>query len=223
MDIVEKLLGNIKVDANGCFEWQGGLKGMNGWKYAAVHHNGKQHGGHRLAYEVFRGPIPSGLLVCHRCDNTRCINPSHLFLGTAKDNAVDAAQKDRTAHGVRNSQAKMTPEDIVALVERYNKGEPAGELRRSYRLSVRTFADILTGKRWKRVDRPVVEIRKAGSFQGQMSGDKNSNAKLTVKQVQEIREARGCGVMAKVIAKTYGIRPDTVSKICLGKLWKSVK
>ena len=50
---------------------------------------------HRWAWEIFRGPVPDGLLVCHTCDNPPCCNPDHLFLGTPKDNAQDAVKKGR--------------------------------------------------------------------------------------------------------------------------------
>ena len=54
---------------------------------------------HRLAWEAhYAEPIPSGLLVCHHCDNPRCFNPHHLFLGTAKDNMLDRLTKGRGPH-----------------------------------------------------------------------------------------------------------------------------
>jgi len=52
---------------------------------------------HRLSYQTFIGPIPEGLWVLHKCDNRRCINPDHLFLGTAKDNTADMMSKERNA------------------------------------------------------------------------------------------------------------------------------
>lgn len=60
--------------------------------------NGKRVRAARYSWEIHRGPIPEGLLVCHTRDNPSCVNPRHLFLGTSRDNTQDALRKGRLAH-----------------------------------------------------------------------------------------------------------------------------
>ena len=96
------------------------------WNYTKTSHNygvitidGRQVAAHRFSYQWFIGEIPSGLFVCHKCDNPLCINPSHLFLGTHVDNMQDASRKGRLRNGGRrgtkNGKAKLTEENVRAI------------------------------------------------------------------------------------------------------------
>ena len=81
----------ISEPMSGCWIWLGQL---NYAGYAMGKHDGTYRRSHRWAYEKFRGPIPEGLLCLHTCDEPRCCNPTHLYLGTHKDNARDVAERE---------------------------------------------------------------------------------------------------------------------------------
>ena len=92
-----------------CWLWCG-CKDSSG--YGIVRINKRKFSAHRISYFLHFGGILSGMHICHRCDVPSCVNPSHLFEGTDKDNMADCAKKGRISHGEHKWNAKLTEKDI---------------------------------------------------------------------------------------------------------------
>lgn len=106
---------------------------------------------HRYAWERLHGPIPPGLFACHKCDNTGCVNPSHVFLGTHKNNMADRNAKMRMSHGVKHFRAKLTPEAVREIRALRAAGAFASTLAARFGVTKGTIEDMLNGRTWRHV------------------------------------------------------------------------
>jgi hypothetical protein len=100
--VLERLLKHTLVNADtACWEWQASVNNVG---YGMMRDATKMRSTHRISYEEHIGPIPKGMCVCHKCDNTRCVNPDHLWLGTMRDNINDMIKKGRDSFGHRKGK-----------------------------------------------------------------------------------------------------------------------
>jgi len=163
-DLLNRFLNKIEMrKPSQCWQWLGSFFPTGYGQFAVDKHNIRAP---RLAYELFRGPIPMGLNVLHRCDNPGCVNPAHLFLGTPRDNTRDTFRKGRRTqntpefwrnhpelcpYGERNPNAKLRMADVTEIRRLYKDGEISkSKLGRRFRVSATAICDIIHKKTWKK-------------------------------------------------------------------------
>lgn len=149
-----------------CWPWLGSL-GNHGYGQIS---RGGQFGGmmtaHRLSFELANGPIPAGLFACHTCDNKWCVNPGHLFAGTALDNNRDAITKGRAAAtsatrhcGESHGRAKLSALHVSAI---RRSPTPAKLIAPKFNMSKSQIWRIRRGDGWKFTnDKECTHVRSA--------------------------------------------------------------
>ena len=141
---LEYLNSRTKKIPGGCWEWRS--VGVNG--YGSAFRNGKHIYAHRFSYLIFVGEVPEKFFVCHSCDNRRCINPGHLFLGKAAENARDMVLKSRSAKGEDHSQAVLTNEKVLKIKSLLSQKFSQSVVARKFGVSRSCIAHIAQGNRW---------------------------------------------------------------------------
>lgn len=136
--------GRAKKRPNGCWEWPTKIQ-----CYGLITRKGKQYGTHCYSWVLMKGPIPKGMCVLHTCDNRRCINPNHLFLGTKGDNNRDAFSKTRHYFGTRHWKVKLTPVDVRAIRRRHKRGESQEKIGKTYGVSQAHISKVVRAVAWR--------------------------------------------------------------------------
>lgn len=127
----------------GCWGWKGCAPINPG--YGQFRHSMKLERAHRASWMIHFGKIPKGKFVCHKCDNKKCTNPNHLFLGTCKENNLDALAKGISKFGVygeQNYSYKITPKDKEIIYEMLDKGISHTKIAKMLNVSASTIWKI---------------------------------------------------------------------------------
>ena len=145
--LTDRFFRRISPEPNsGCWLWDGRVDEDGYGRYGIWKKS--DFGAHRLAYEFYRGPIPDGMCVLHRCDVRCCVNPDHLFLGSTQDNTADRHTKGRSARGERDGNAKLTAEIVWAIRADTRTHK---EIAAAYRTSLANVSVIRARKTWREV------------------------------------------------------------------------
>jgi hypothetical protein len=137
----------FEIKEGGCWEWIASTDGKFG--YGKFHYIDKDWYAHRFAYFLFVGSI-NDLDVCHKCDNPKCVNPEHLFLGTHQDNMKDKTMKGRCIGlvGETNHFHKLTVTDVIRIKASAIAGVTCRTLATQYEVTYQTIWNIVNEKNW---------------------------------------------------------------------------
>ena len=139
---------------NKCWLWGGSFDkyGYGQFHLNASYKKKKTLKATRISYYIHNNIDPLGLCVCHKCDNPKCCNPNHLFLGTNRENIKDRDLKSRQAKGEKAASSKLKESDIKDIREKYmTNGTSWRKLAREYGVHNRTIGKILHSNTWNHI------------------------------------------------------------------------
>lgn len=147
---LRKIFERSVIKRDGCWDWN---KKEHHSGYCYMNYDGKNIGIHRISWMLYNGMIPNDMSVLHKCDNRKCSNPQHLFLGTNKDNIIDMDKKGRRnpVKGEAHVNSKLTIEKVKKIKELLNLGVPISRISKDYSMSATAISAIKAGRTWKYV------------------------------------------------------------------------
>jgi hypothetical protein len=159
----------MKPMPSGCIEWTGNIDGSG---YGRFCFQRKITLAHRAAWTLFRGPIPDGMCLLHKCDNPPCVNPDHLFLGDRGDNARDMSAKQRQwvqknpagrpvcpielkPRGEGHGMSKLSEADVLSIRRKASTGALGKDLAAEFGCARSLISAIVLGQIWQHVGGPI--------------------------------------------------------------------
>jgi hypothetical protein len=151
---IDRLMKKVHKLANGCWQWTGCIH-STGYGRFGLRSDFVEYA-HRASYILHKGEIPVGMYCCHTCDNRWCVNPDHIFIGSAKDNMQDAKQKGRIVmptdeqrlRGENQPRAKLSNDQVRSI---RNSHETNKLLAALYSVDPAVISNIRLGKTYRSV------------------------------------------------------------------------
>ena len=151
---VKKELLSKRNIVNECWEWLGQLDNKGyGRRTFTIDGKKRKTPVHQISYRLWKGDIEKGLFVCHTCDNRKCFNPEHLWIGTQKDNLQDMKIKGRGVDhkGEKHPQSKLKEKDVLDIRRMRLEGKKLSELADIFKVNLVTILYICNRKNWKHI------------------------------------------------------------------------
>ncbi len=211
-EVIDRLWSYVQR-GSGCWPWTGSL--ISGG-YGHMYVGRRMYLAHRLVWVIVHGTIPKGICVLHHCDNRKCCNPTHLFLGTSKDNSGDMMQKGRNGYTgnprEENPRAKLTNANVVAiktaLMNPYRGIQR--DLAKQYGVNRQVITEIEWGRNWRSL---LVE--------GWQTPNRKHLIESDVREIKLALLSPYYGIQA-ALARRYNTGDNAIGRISRGETWKHI-
>lgn len=151
LDIKKRFHSKYRVQPDsGCWNWIGGVDKVGYGRIWDMRVKGNSNYAHRVSYELHYAD-PGDMLVCHKCDNRKCVNPEHFFLGTRKDNMDDKVEKNRQSMGEYSGRNKLTDAQVISIYSLCDTELTQKEIGIMFKIDASCVSDIKNHKSWKHV------------------------------------------------------------------------
>lgn len=196
---------------------------------------------HRIAFLLIHGYDPVDGIVCHTCDNPSCCNGHHLYNGTPASNIADCVSRgrgnnptgsqhwskrrpDRVSRGERVGGSKLTAAQVEEIRALYlSGGITHQDLADRFGIKRESVSALLRGRNWKHLSLDREAIADIGKTNRGKAGEKHGTAKLTEKQVHEIRSLYAAGNITQVqLAKQFKVTKHSIYGIVTRKSWRHI-
>lgn len=206
-----------------CWEYKGQKRRYPNFWISTPNKKGINITAHRFSWIISnKKDIPEDKVVMHKCDNTHCVNPSHLKLGSTFDNVQDKISKGRAKYtgaythpdrkGEKHPLSILKDDDVIKIIKLLKEGKKAEEIAELFKVNKNTVHSIRQGSSWKHLG-----TENLGKL------PRPSAAKLTEDQVREIKKLLREEIPQREIAKRYGVGKSTIGAINKGISWKEIE
>lgn len=194
-----------------CWIWNGKPNSVGYGIISWGGRNGKRMYAHRFSWMKYKGQIPDGLWVLHKCDIRNCVNPRHLFLGTAQDNTDDMFKKgrNRAPRGEACGKSKVSEDQVLEIRKMSLSGNSISSISKLFGLSYNAIDYIIHGESWRHSGGPLKKRQQKWKM-----------TKLSNDKICEINKLLNSGMTQASVAIRFGVNQSHVSRLRRGIVCK---